>query len=211
MVIVQNSLSRQILLSILGLAILVVAVVGVSYAVLVNDFDVSKINVINTENISLSYVESSNGISISNAMPISDFEGKSLVGESNVFDFEISSSIVGSATVSYEIVAEKVQVDGVELDNNNIKIYLEKLVNGQYLATPITEIPKGFIRNGIPSELGSSSDEMTLHYGSFQNLDDQKKVFTDNYRLRMWISENTVIDDVSRTFQIKINVYAKVL
>ena len=35
--------------------------------------------------------------------------------------------------------------------------------------------------------------------------------FSDNYRLRMWVSEDTVIDEVSRSFKIKINVYGKVL
>lgn len=207
----NNSVSRQILLSILGLAILIVAVVGVSYAVFTTSIDGSKINVINTGTISLSFVESTNGISISNAMPISDEEGKILVGDNNVFDFVVSSSIVGSTSVNYEIVAEKVTVDGVELDNNDVKIYLEKLVNGEYVSTPITEIPKGFISNGVASELGSSADEMTLYYGSFDNLDDFKKDFTDNYRLRMWVSEDAVIDEVSRTFQIRINVYGKVL
>ena len=43
----DNSLSRQILLSILGIAILIVAVVGVSYAVFTTSMDGSKINVIN--------------------------------------------------------------------------------------------------------------------------------------------------------------------
>ena len=49
--------------------------------------------------------------------------------------------------------------------------------------------------------------EATITYSE----DGSKKVFSDNYRLRMWVSDTTIIDDVSRTFQIKINVYGKVL
>ncbi len=207
----DNSLSRQILLSILGVAILIVALVGVSYAVFTTSVDGSKINTINTGTISMSFVESTNGILISNAMPISDEEGKRLIGDNNVFDFVVSSSIAGLTTVSYEIVAEKVTADGIELDNDDVKIYLEKLVNGEYVSTSITEIPIGYIPNGTASEIGSHEDEMTLHYDSFQNVDGQKQTFTDSYRLRMWISDDTVIDEVSRTFQIKINVYGEVL
>lgn len=207
----DNSLSRQILLSILGIAILIVALVGVSYAVFTTSVEGSKINVINTGTISMSFVESTNGISISNAMPISDDEGKRLVGDNNIFDFVVSSTIAGSTTVSYEIVAEKVAVNGIELDNNDVKIYLEKLVNGEYVSTEITREPKGFVPNGIVSEIGSYSHEMTLHYDSFQNVGGNKKSFSDNYRLRMWVSDDAVIDEVSRTFQIKINVYGKVL
>lgn len=207
----DNSLSRQILLSILGIAILIVAIVGVSYAVFTTSIDGSKINVINTGTISMSFVESSNGISINNAMPISNEEGKRLIGNNNVFDFVVSSSIVGSTTVNYEIVAEKVVVDGVQLSDEDVKIYLEKLVNGKYISTEITKEPQNFVQNGIISELGSKEYEMTLHYDSFQNLDGSKKDFSDNYRLRMWVSDDAKIDDVSRTFQIKINVYGKVL
>lgn len=207
----ENSLSRQILLSILGIAILIVAIVGVSYAVFTTSIDGAKINVINTGTISMSFIEESNGISIVNAMPLNDEEGKRLVGDNYVFDFVVSSTIAGSTTVNYEIVAEKVAVDGVELDNNQVRIYLEKLVNGQYVSTPITEIPKGYSLNGVASEIGSTANEMTLHLDSFSNIEGNKQDFSDNYRLRMWVADDTVIDEVSRTFKIKINVYGKVL
>ena len=74
----ENSLSRQILLSILGLAILVVAVVGVSYAIFSTTLSGSKINTLSSGTINMSYVEVSNGISIINAMPMSDTDGKAL-------------------------------------------------------------------------------------------------------------------------------------
>ena len=207
----DNSLSRQILLSILGIAIFIVAIVGVSYAVFTTSIDGSKINVINTGTISMSFVEESNGISIVNAMPLKDEQGKRLVGDNYVFDFVVSSSIAGSTTVSYEIVAEKVAVDGVELDNNQVRIYLEKMVNGEYVSTPITAIPKSYSLNGVTSEIGSTADEMTLHFDSFSNIEGKKQDFSDNYRLRMWVADDTIIDEVSRTFKIKINVYGKVL
>lgn len=207
----ENSLSRQILLSILGLAILVVAVVGVSYAIFSTTLSGSKINTLSSGTINMSYVEVSNGISIVNAMPMSDEEGKKLVGNDYVFDFVVSSNIAGVTTVDYEVVAEKVLVNGASLADNDVKIYLEKMVGDQYVAVPLTSPPQEFKANGVDTDLGSHADDMILYRGSFTNTEAVKTEFSEKFRLRMWLSDEAVIDDVSRTFQIKVNVNGKVL
>lgn len=207
----ENSLSRQILLSILGLAILVVAVVGVSYAIFSTTLTGSKINILSSGTINMSYVEVSNGISIVNAMPISDEEGKKLVGNDYVFDFVVSSNIAGATTVDYEVVAEKVLVNGASLADSDVKIYLEKMVGDQYVAVPLTSPPQAFKANGVETDLGSHADDMILYRGSFTNTEAVKTEFSEKFRLRMWLSDKAVIDDVSRTFQIKVNVNGKVL
>ena len=207
----NNSLSRRILLSILGLALLVVAFFGVSYAVFTNGFDSKQVNVINTGTISVSFSETTDGVSVSNAMSVSDLEGKLLVGDNNVFDFSVNFSIPANTKISYEMVAEKVDSTDIVLDDSNVRFYLEKLVNEKYVSTPITEEPKSFTPNVFASEFGSPIGAMTLYDGSFQNTDVQKKNFTDSYRLRMCISQDAEIDDISRNFQIIIKVYGKVL
>lgn len=206
-----NSLSRRILLSILGIALLIVAFVGVSYAVFTTGFDDMQVNVINTGTISMVFPETTDGIFVSNEMFVSDLEGKLLVGDNNVFDFSVIFSIPGNAKISYEIVAEKVDSTDILLDNSNVRLYLEKRVNGKYVSTPITEEPKSFTPNVFPSEFGSTIGAMTLYYGSFQNTDVHKNNFTDSYRLRICISQDAVIDDISRNFQMRIKVYGKVL
>lgn len=207
----ENSLSRQILLSILGLAILVVAVVGVSYAIFSTTLSGSKINTLSSGTINMSYVEVSNGISIVNAMPMSDEEGKKLVGNDYVFDFVVSSNIAGVTTVDYEVVAEKVLVNGVSLADSDVKIYLEKMVGDQYVAVPLTSPPQAFKASGVETDLGSHAADMILYRGSFINTGAVKTEFSEKFRLRMWLSDEAVIDDVSRTFQIKVNVNGKVL
>ena len=206
----ENSLSRQILLSILGLAILVVAVVGVSYAIFSTTLSGSKINTLSSGTINMSYVEVSNGISIINAMPMSDEEGKKLVGNDYVFDF-VGSNIAGVTTVDYEVVAEKVLVNGALLADSDVKIYLEKMVGDQYVAVPLTSPPQAFKANGVETDLGSHAADMILYRGSFINTEAVKAEFSEKFRLRMWLSDEAVIDDISRTFQIKVNVNGKVL
>ena len=63
----DNSLSKQILLVIIGIALLIVAVVGVSYAITVSDISTNKVRIV---------TDSSNmGIDMNNTLPMSDSEG----------------------------------------------------------------------------------------------------------------------------------------
>lgn len=208
----QNSLSRQIILSILGIAILIVAVVGISYAIFVTTLTGTKENEITTGTISMSFVEQNDGISIKEAMPLSNQEGKLLSGDNNVYDFVVSSVISGVTTVDYEVVAEKIEFsDNQKLSDGNVRLYLQKMEKNQFKDTVLTSNPKPFIPNNEESVLGSPAEGMTLYKGSFDNKSTDKKSFNDSFRLRMWVSDDTVLDDIQRTFKIRINVYGKVL
>lgn len=208
----QNSLSRQIILSILGIAILIIAVVGISYAVFVTTLTGTKENEITTGTISMSFVEENDGISISNAMPMSNKVGKKLDGAGNTYDFVVSSTIAGITTVNYEIVAEKLPFSDYEsLSDENIRIYLQKKDNDIFVDVPITSVPTSFRADGQVSILGSPAEGMILYKGSFENNTTEKKSFSDYFRLRMWVSDNTILDNIVRKYKLKINVYGKVL
>ena len=86
----QNTDSRNILLSIIGIAILFVAVIGISYAIFMFTGKGMKKNTISTGNISMTYTESDNVIAIDNAVPMSDSAGKL---QKEYFDFVFNLSI----------------------------------------------------------------------------------------------------------------------
>lgn len=208
----DNYLSRKILLSILAIALVIIAVVGVSYAYLITGSSGGRVNVLDTGSISLDFIDGENNINLTNMMPISDSDGMVLNGEGDLYDFSVSSTLNEGSHINYEIAGERViNQECQQLDDNDIKIYLEKLVGGKYKAVPITVVPRNFMPNRIISDMGSSPDMMRLHIDSFVNTSDRKMHFTDRYRLRMWLSKDAVIDDVSRCFQMKIRVYGKVL
>ena len=74
------------------LASLVLVVIGVSYAFFTYSRQGSKENTITTGALTFIYDEKKaegNGISLSNAFPMSDEEGKQLSGSNNVFDFQV--------------------------------------------------------------------------------------------------------------------------
>ena len=111
---------RQILLSSLAILILIIAVIGISYAVWSQTFKGQKENTITTGKISFSYTESeTNNIKIENALPISDEQGKKLNGNTEVFDFTVSND--STINVKYDVIVTPYKND---MDDKYIKVYL---------------------------------------------------------------------------------------
>ena len=89
----EQSESRNILLSVLGIAILLLAVVGVTYAVFTFTSESNRENYISTGSISMNYIEGiTNVMTITNAIPISDEVG---MKQEDYFDFQIYAKIAG--------------------------------------------------------------------------------------------------------------------
>ena len=138
--------SRQILLSVLGIAILLIAVVGISFAAFNYTKAGTRENTIKTGTVTMSYDEATNGINISNAVPMNEatalatYTGNSAYVENgegtynygtpadstntntsvsdNVFDFTVSLTTKGSATATYDVSAVKAPHTTVDADCN---------------------------------------------------------------------------------------------
>ena len=203
--------SKQIILSIVGISILIIAFVGVSYAAYNSFISDSNSNMISTGTISLSFNNQSKSVSMNSMMPMSDEVGKNLTGDGNVYDFVVRTNLAPHTTLNYEISAEKVKTGTEMLSDDSVKLYLQKYDLNQYVDTPITSIPQHFNVLTEDSFLGSKKGTMILYSGTFSNTSDEAKDLSENFRLRMWVDQNTIIDSVSRNFNIKLNVTAKVI
>lgn len=196
---VRDNSSKQILLSVLGVAILVVAVVGVSFAAFTFTGTGTKENRISTGTISMTYSEDTNGIYITNALPTSDAEGKVLSGDKQKFDFTVASSIEGSATVQYEIAA--VKDHNSTIADSDVRLYLEKKTGSSH--TSVME-PKAYKPLEYDSELGTPTGAMVLYSGTHSSTT------VDNFRLRMWLSDTAVVaENDIKVYTVKVNVYGK--
>lgn len=203
--------SKQILLSIISIAILIIAFVGVSYAMFTTVFKDSQINSISTGTISLNLKNNTGSLSMKNVMPISDAEGMKLDGDNNVYDFTVQSILSAKTTLNYEIYVEKIESDKPTLSNSSVRFYLERFEDNIYKATSITQTPQPFVPLEDSSFLGSKKGSMVLYSGTLSNMTNQNQEIKDNFRLRMWVAQDTVIDSVSRDFNIKLNVVAKAM
>lgn len=198
----KDNNSKQVLLSVLGVAILVVAVVGVSFAAFTFSQTGQKVNTISTGTITMSYSEPENGITLTNAMPMQDSTGMDLDGANETFDFSVGATISGSGetTINYAITA--VTEPGTTLKDNFVKVYLTNMASdadSEILApTVVSSLPK------------TSSDASGAPDGQFI-LDDG--TFTTNatneYRLRMWVADNYVVTGSSETYTLRVNVYGQ--
>ena len=208
----NNNNSKQVLLSVLGVAILVVAVVGVSFAAFSYSRTGEKVNTITTGTITMNYTDDSNGINLTNAMPMSDGDGKKLTGENNVFDFTVSATISGSGTTNIDYAIIAAPEDGNTLKDNDIKVWLtdtSDVGQGNTASNPV-------VLNTLPASsttsatTGSpdSSDDYVLKSGTFSGTGG-----SDSYRLRMWVDYNapSMAGDVKSqlTYKLRVNVYGQ--
>lgn len=207
----EHTESRQIILSVLGIAVLIIAFVGVSYAAFNTILGQSSENGISTGTISLVFDDDTEAISINNAMPVADSYGKEMNGTGNVYDFSVRSILSKGTTLNYEISAEKLPIDGVALSDKDVRIYLQKEENGHYVDTPITMTPQAFKPLREDSFLGSKVGNMVLYSGTLSNASDSDNELAEKFRLRIWVSKDTIIDSISRKFNIKLNVAAKAI
>lgn len=197
----DNTLSKQLLLSVLGLAILIVAIVGVSYAVLVEPNS----SLTSKDIVYIDYDTDTDGISLTETLPMTDSEG---IGMSSYLDFKVISNVSSNNTVNYEILLQRVNDDDYALlGDNEVRIYLEKFVNGRYI--PVDNYPSYFTSTQANNIINTdnSSNSMILYSGVFRNATENTKQFCDNYRLKIWADEETVIGSSSKNFKaiVKVN------
>ena len=195
----KDNNSKQVLLSVLGVAILVVAVVGVSFAAFTFSQTGEKTNTITTGTISMTYSEPDNGINLVNALPITDVQGKALSGTNNVFDFTVSSTINGNnpVTVSYAITAVS---SNSTVDSSAIKIYLTNMDNNadSEILAP-TKISSLTTTTGNEA-YNAPSGEFILSSGTMNSSSSHK------YRLRMWVADDYT-NTTGGSYTLKVNVY----
>ena len=126
----KNSKKKQIFLTLVAVLSLVLITVGVSYSLFTYSKTGVTDNIVKTGKVNFLYTEVSGvgkGISLTDAFPISDEEGKIQIGEGKVFDFKITSTIEMSSSISYEVTARK--KNDSTLGEDKIKLYLTE-VNG---------------------------------------------------------------------------------
>ena len=204
----NNNTSKQVLLSVLGVAILIVAVVGISFAAFTYTKDGAKENTISTGTITMTYTEGDNGIKIDNAIPMDDEIGKALSTDEEKFDFTVSATITGRTTIDYKVVA--VKDSSSTIDDEYIRLYLEKSETNANEGYSGVFGPEKFTASG-DSTYGADQKTMEIASGEFSNKggNGDTKTFNAYYRLRMWVDKDYPLDGISRTYSVKVNVYGK--
>mgnify|MGYP004557471667 CR=1 FL=1 len=182
--------------------VLLIAVIGISYAAFNYVGTGQKLNTITTGAISMEYVEGNNSISLNNALPTTQATGKKRLNEGEYFDFTVKSSIRGNMDINYEIVAQ--EEEGNTFSSDNIYYYLTK-VNDNGSETEVLAPRKYYAEKEANIYTGRPAGVFSMFIG---NLAEQGETEI-KYRLRMWVDEkyNPQNDNGGLTYKVKVNVY----
>ena len=195
---------KQLLLSIGLVLILVLMIVGISYAAFKFTGLGNKPNTITTGAITMEYKESTNTISMNNALPTTDATGKVRLTAGEYFDFTLSGTIKGSENINWEIAAEDVTTASKKIDGKYIKLYLTSLDENNNETEVMT--PTVYTAESTENTYtGRPTNMMSLAKGTTSTS------FSTKYRLRMYVDEsyNPQGDGGNLAFSIKINAYGK--
>ena len=172
----MNLKKKENIIIITILVVMILAIIGVSYAAFSFSKQGSVPNKITTGSITMTYEESDNTISIGNALPTTDATGTTRLKEGEYFDFTVSSEIAGEVNINYEISAKEVG-EGT-IDGSNIKLYLTRLAEDgteEQLMSPETYNEESTSNTFT----GRPANEMSLYTSSMNSSE------SNNYRLRM--------------------------
>ena len=221
----DNGNKKTLILSILGVLLLVIAVVGVSFAMYTFSATGSRENVIQTGSVSISYdatdKEDGSGatadgvIALTNQYPMTDALGIAQSGDGSVLKFNVNADINGTITIKYDLGFDAI-TEGTTLKDEMVKFVLYKEGTTDPIvgtaAAGVTVASRATVAgpNGYITTYGLTGDTFTA-------------TATHSYTLKAWVSsdydlpggnvtsENGVHSSTttSETFKFKVKVVAK--
>ena len=195
---------RKEFLMIILVLVLLITVVGISYAAFNYAGTGQKLNTITTGTITMEYVESTNVISMNNALPTTTTTGKKRLNDGEYFDFTVKSSITGNIDINYEIAAK--EESGNTFSGSNIRYYLTTVdANGK--ETEVMAPRTYYEETSGNGYTGRPADMMSLYTGNL----NQQGTTEVKYRLRLWVDEsyNPQNDNGGLVYKVKVNVYGQ--
>ncbi|MDD5979658.1 MAG: hypothetical protein PUC23_00915 [bacterium] len=195
----EENNSRKVFLSVLGVAILLVAVVGISFAAYTLSTTSNEANTISTGTITMSYTEPTNGILLENALPVADDTAKVWTEAGKVFSFTVAATASGTVTVPYEISVTK---DGASnLADSAVKIYLTK---GD-LGTETAVFEPKLMSTVVGQNKGLRTGSDVIHTETVNFVSGNAANATTKYNLRIWVDSAATVTQ-GQNYKIFVNV-----
>lgn len=182
----ENS-SKQVLLSVLGIAVLVVAVVGVSFAFFTYSKTGEKNNTLTTGNIFFNFTEG-NAIKLTNEFPRTDASGEALTEAQNgALTFHVVGYDSSEKGIEYTVYALEgdAEADRTRFKDSEIKLNLK---------APATVVENKFATSTVVGTVGSLANGVVLAKGKITAKSSETQQ-DDEYTLRMWISDAVSIGE----------------
>lgn len=191
----NSNSSKQVVLSIVGVAILVVAIVGVSFAFFTYTRTGGKNNLISTGTLVFKFEDGSSTINLTNQFPMSDANGLELSGTNNVCKFTVSGTTNGDA-ITYNIY-------GVQGDAPADKTKTVRFTDSQIKANiKATTLPTGYTFTSATPDVSNNSTAKTIEalktsgrikFGTGTVTSAAAADSSAEFTLKMWVSDVVTI------------------
>ena len=197
---------KKIVVSVLGILGIVLATIGVTYAFFSYSKTGTKENSITSGKVTFLYTESSQGITLTDAMPMTDDQGKAQTGEGKVFDFRVTSSVGANMRIPYIVT---VKPDSSVIPAEYIKLYLTDQSDNE-----IESVRTLASLDNYTNTITGLTGEKVLYEGEVPAGNSN---YNKLFRLRMWIADNIDMNEGNTgigtyngaSFSIKVNVYGE--
>ena len=212
----EENNSKKVLLSVLGVAILVVAVVGVSFAAFSFANTSDKANQIQVGTITMSFSESESVINITDAQPTADATAMESTKAGEYFEFTVTRKTDAVVKVPYTItVTPGTVATGEQLATKYVRVGLTKVSGGTETTVVAAKSLADIVKPD--NKLSGTADKYVL----YTVTDEAGAVYTgaaETYRLRMWLANttkfamaaddntNTLDSTKSYSYRLKVNV-----
>ena len=188
----KNKIPFGLVCFIISLLLLMLLIIGIYV------FNNRKAKVVNVEenggNIVLNYTNHMSGLSLENIIPTTDSVAKKGLLDGEYFDFSVSLSLDNATEIEYEIALIK-NTKKTTIKDDDIKVYLEQEKSGTY--SSVLE-PTAFTPIKSKTKLGSPAGSMVLYSIKKSKSGD------DNYRLRIWLSDTSLVDSGNVEVEVQI-------
>ena len=113
----------------------------------------------------------------------------------------INTISTGNVYMNYTENTNGINITYAYRINDEVKLYLEKMIDNSY--EEVME-PKHFGPLKESTDIGTEAGSMLLYSDSFSKSD------TVNYRLRMWVADDAILDNTQKTFAVRVSIKAKI-
>lgn len=216
--------NKKKLFLLMTILLIIVFILGISYALYEVISNGAKENTIQTGSITFLYTEDDNAINITNAIPVTDANG---IISDNYFDFNVTGSGASNLKISYYVYFTVDETSTMDL--NNVKAYLtNNPASDTTIENEVAVVNPTTITDLVPFNLStllydSTSNNYLLYTNSF-NFTNDTNLIVHYYRFRMWLSgtssSSIIINGTGEndsnhqailtggTLKLKINIYA---
>ena len=190
----SNNSSKQIILSVVSVAILIIAVVGVSFAVFSYTRKGTSNNKITTGKIVFSFNDGDT-INLTNHFPISTETGVGLTGENNVCTFTITGNSVGG-NITYHVYAVpgETETGKTRFQDNEVFAYITSTLGSNATSENFSFTPAGSFGQGAALTGIASTNGVELGSGLIKTTSAATAATsrTRNFEVHMWVDSSVV-------------------